>query len=81
MASRALYAARAVRPAVHPQTLDDRARPSPTGTQSYTPEEVDWLRAVDAERRRLGRTPTLVEVLALAVAVGYRKVLPPDVKG
>jgi hypothetical protein len=40
----------------------------------YSAEQTAWLRAIDRLRLRLGRQPTLAEVLAEAKRLGYRRV-------
>jgi hypothetical protein len=44
----------------------------------YTPEEVQFLRALDRwQRRTHTRFPTATEVLAVAVSCGWRRALEP----
>lgn len=45
----------------------------------YSPDEVEFLRAIDAYKRRARRPhPTWSEVLAVLRSLGYRKVAPSD---
>jgi hypothetical protein len=41
----------------------------------YTPEEIRFMMAMDAYKRRLGRHLTNSDVFRVAWAMGYRKVL------
>lgn len=55
-----------------------------TCEREYTPEEIEFMRAVDDYKRRSNRPfPTWSEVLEVVRALGYRKVATPvpiDVK-
>ena len=62
-----------------------RPLPSPQGLSrvhvgaSYTDEEIEFLRAMEAYRaihRR--RYPSFTEVLSVARSLGYRKIAPPE---
>lgn len=45
----------------------------------YAPDEVDYIKALDAYRRRKRRKfLTAVDCLAVAVSLGYRRVCPPE---
>ncbi len=45
----------------------------------YTPEEIEFLQAMDAYMRIKGkRFPTFTEVLKVAKSLGYRKVDSPS---
>jgi len=61
----------------------DRPRlgfPGPANDKAYTPEEVEFAMALDRYKRAKRRPfPTCAEVLAVAVALGYRKVEPPAI--
>lgn len=40
----------------------------------YSDEQLAWLKACDTLRTRLGRVPTMKEIFALALSLGYRRV-------
>lgn len=43
----------------------------------YTPDELEFLTAVDAYKRQTGRAfPAWTEILALFVSLGYKKETP-----
>jgi hypothetical protein len=49
-----------------------------TCERDYTPEQVDFMKAMDLYKRRSGRQfPTWSEVLEVIESLGYRKVAPP----
>jgi len=54
-------------------------RPPLEPGRDYSEEERQWLVAVDRWRRKTGRKfPSACDLLALAVALGYRKVAPAE---
>ena len=58
---------------------DRRRQVDPTTCErEYTPEELEFMRAVDDYKRRSNRPfPTWSEVLEVVRALGYRKVATP----
>jgi hypothetical protein len=49
-----------------------------TCERDYTPDQVDFMKAMDLYKRRSGRQfPTWSEVLEVIENLGYRKVAPP----
>jgi hypothetical protein len=49
-----------------------------TCERDYTPDQVDFMKAMDLYKRRSGRQfPTWSEVLEVIEHLGYRKVAPP----
>jgi hypothetical protein len=49
-----------------------------TCERDYTPDQVDFMKAMDLYKRRSGRQfPTWSEVLEVIESLGYRKVAPP----
>jgi hypothetical protein len=49
-----------------------------TCERDYTPDQVDFMKAMDLYKRRSGRQfPTWSEVLEVLEHLGYRKVAPP----
>jgi hypothetical protein len=49
-----------------------------TCERDYTPDQVDFMKAMDLYKRRSGRQfPTWSEVLEVLENLGYRKVAPP----
>lgn len=45
-----------------------------TNNPAYTPDELEFMRAIDAYKQSKGRPfPTWCEVLAVVKALGYRK--------
>jgi hypothetical protein len=72
------------RPVVQRQTerrakVERRRQIDPTTCErDYTPDQVDFMKAMDLYKRRSGRQfPTWSEVLEVIEHLGYRKVAPP----
>jgi hypothetical protein len=54
-----------------------RRLPRITNTVPHTAEEWEFIRAIDAYKRKYRKmNPTAAEVLAVAKSLGYRKVSP-----
>ncbi len=49
-----------------------------TSEQSYTDDELEILKAIDAFRRKNGRVPSLVEVFRIARGFGWEKAAPGE---
>lgn len=47
----------------------------------YTGEELEFLKAIDAAKRRWGPFLTPRQILRVAAALGYRKATPPHEPG
>lgn len=50
---------------------------SSTSDKTYTPEELEFLKALDLFKRTVNPRPTWPEVLGVALALGYRKTAEP----
>ena len=58
------------KPAAGPTAMD---RPHVDDDRIYDAETLEFLKAVDAFRRRHGRVPSVVEGMRMAVGLGWRK--------
>jgi hypothetical protein len=82
-AGRVSSAAKANRPSRAPDRTEEPAEPAQRGNPltsqvDYSDDEREFLAAMDRYRRQNSRPfPTLAEVLAVAVSLGYRRVQAP----
>ncbi len=67
------------RPVERRSKVERRRQIDPTTCErDYTPDQVDFMKAMDLYKRRSGRQfPTWSEVLEVIENLGYRKVAPP----
>jgi hypothetical protein len=55
----------------------ETAEPTEDSRACYTPDDLEFLRAVDARRRKLGRVQlAYTEILDILKSLGWRKVEP-----
>lgn len=64
--------------ATHRRRFPDLHKSADSVRSQYRADEVEFAKAIDTYKRRNRRPyPTAREVLAVAIALGYRKTAPP----